>query len=209
MRRIQLQSLLVVAVVIATALFVTGCTRYEEGEPDNEPNTASDWQAYTANDFNFSYPDGWFVELEQGYGENDELTYSLIVKNTDKEVVLGGAAPDDYYLEVGDKSEVNSQKYTSYYALINVNAIQSSETWENFFEKYYPDSVTGFESVDLSFLPNNDVVQATTHNAVYLGDPRYFIRSGEFVYDTALHLSEVDESQAREVFEEFIQNFSF
>ncbi|MBT4722892.1 hypothetical protein HN958_04250 [Candidatus Falkowbacteria bacterium] len=209
MRKFQFRNFLIVAVVIATALFISGCTRYEEGKQDNEPTTAGDWIAYTANDFEFNYPDGWFVELAQRHGENDELIYSLLVKNTDKEVVLGGSAPDDYYIEVSGKSEINSQKYTNYYALINVNVTQSSEGWDDFFAKYYPDSVTGFETVDLSFLTDNETVQATSHNAVYLGDPRYFIRSGEFVYDIALHVNGVDEGQAQEVFKDFIQNFSF
>jgi len=209
MRKTNLHYFLVVTIVIAAALFITGCTRYEEGPADNQTDVASDWQSYVTNDFNFSYPDGWFVELEQGYGDNDELTYSFNVKNTDKEVVLGGAAPDDYYVEVDGKSEVNALKYTSYYALFNVNVTESSEGWESFFEKYYPDRVTEFEEIDLSSLTDKPVARATAHEGVYLGDPRFFIRSDKFVYDIALHVSGVDETEARDLFEKFITNFSF
>ena len=163
--------------------------------------------------WSFQVPVGWSLEEKQIATELPrEAQRQLLVKNTDKDIILGGFLPDDYYLEPVTQ-ELNVEKYTESFIAINLLVYEGEVdfydlSWDEFFADFYPE-VKEFNSRELLGQPDLKAVVVTATDGVWLGSQRIFVHVEDRFYDLSLHYKNNEVNVAEEAFRNFITNFQF
>lgn len=207
-------------------IFSTACVRHidnsdatagEEEEngassslPELEPQ--NDFIEYADDNFRFQYPTGWLVEVvAEPAGAAQAQVIHLQVKNIDKQIVLGGVAPEDYYIGENGVNVINSEKYADKFILFSVDLYLGSqaESWPDFFARAYPGVVAEHALYQVPYQPEVEGVIATKINGLLFGQPRFFARKSGRVYDFSLHFRGVESDEATEKFNSFLAGFSF
>jgi len=183
-----------------------------ESESDEVPiseysNFTSDttgWSVHTGSGIDFLYPADWHASV-------DEYGASIIVKDTDKEIVLGSAGPEDFYRETTGGFAMNSGKYADKYTAITVDVFSgyANVSWAKFFADKYPEVVREFETFPLYFRPEFEAAQATRISGIFPGDARVFVRSGDIIYDISLNFRGRDEQHSYEIFNAFLEHYNY
>jgi len=164
------------------------------GEVDQELK----WTQYSDERFTFDYPENWLVKVE---------TNRIELKNTAKEIVTGGAAPEDYYLE--GTTNVNTEKYATDYYLLTVQVYDGFANWDQFFSENYAGVVMSYQPYQLPTRPDLKNVVPTKVSGVLYGDQRFFASDGQSILDVSLTHKGWDGKQAQKVLNTFLKNFSF
>ncbi len=218
---IMLYTCLLAAIIM---IFGSACTRtisvpdeqFGNEEPASQPvqpvdlgadkASQNDWQNYSEVGLGFRYPADWQVETTEASG-----VLLLQVKSTDKQVMLGGAAPDDYYVEVDGTNKINTEKYADRFILISVSIYSGYQgrPWQDFVDQIYTDVVTEFHPYQVPFQPEIEGVAPTNVSGVLAGQPRFFARSGDKIYDFSLYYSDQEKQEAYSVFNAFLADFQF
>mgnify|MGYP003969727047 CR=1 FL=1 len=163
--------------------------------------------------WSFQVPVGWSLEEEKIATELPrEAQRQMLIKSTDKEIVLGGLLPDDYYLDQVAQ-ELNVEKYAESFIAINVLVYEGAVdfydiSWDEFFADFYPE-VKEFNSRELFGQSDLKAVVVTATEGVWLGGQRVFVHVEDRFYDLSLHYKNSEVNEAEEVFRDFISNFQF
>ncbi|HMB25879.1 MAG TPA: hypothetical protein VKP03_00505 [Patescibacteria group bacterium] len=216
------QSTLIVFVLLGMVALV-GCTRYVEPEAQNKatdqtqpsPNLeqsadnqqpADNSAAALVGDYNFMYPQGWQLTDSTENGQT-----VITIQNTDKQIVLGGVAPDDYYIESDGKNAVNTEKYAnSYIKMVMTVYPEYAETaWDEFFDSEFPQIVEEHKFAQLPYREDLETVQVSKTSGLFAGQERFFVRTDQAIYDARLFYSQDQKDQAVEEFYEFISQFPY
>ncbi|MBI5076950.1 hypothetical protein HZB94_01025 [Candidatus Falkowbacteria bacterium] len=233
MKKKQMAALAVV--VLALSLFgLTACTWERDGqkhEPGSNGTAAekwwktestpsdleeamreveSKWQKYELGDYSFDYPPGWQVEVSKKINDDDADWY-ITVKNTDKQVVSGGAAPDDYYIEKDGKNVVNSDKYADVFVMITVDVYKDSSSldWQSLADKIYPNVVEAFAPYAIDGKLGIEAIRIEKSKGILAGSPRLFIRTKKAVYDVSLQYKNWEQQDAEDLLNKFCVQFPF
>jgi len=204
--------------ILFVALFLTGCGASKLSSEQAQPNSVKPvegvevstvpvgWQKFVNGSTEFLYPENWKVSASSTYVAG-VLVDHLKIKNTEKDVALGGALPEDYYF-VGTKN-VNTEKYADSYALINVDIFSKFNTWEEYFQKVYNGDIKSYESYAIDGQPDVNAVKASEVAGVLSGEPHIFVMKGGKVYEISLSLQGVSADEMQKVFAQFLKSFKF
>ena len=163
--------------------------------------------------WSFQVPVGWSLEEKKIITELPrEAQRQYLLKSTDKNIVLGGLLPDDYYLDQVTQ-ELNMGKYTESFIAINLLVYEGAVdfydlTWDEFFADFYPE-VKEFNTRELFGQPDLKAVVVTSTDGVWLGSQRIFVHVEDRFYDLSLHNKNNEVNEAEEAFRNFITNFEF
>lgn len=175
----------------------SGWQIFSEPALNKEMDSELKWTRYSDGKFAFDYPVGWSVEVEQDRIE---------LKNTDKEIITGGAALEDYYFS--GTTEVNSEKYASDYYLLTIDVRGAESDWDDFFAMNYGGIIMAYQSYFLPTRPDLTAVAPTKVSGAILGETRFFVESGKTIFDFSLYHNGFDEKQAQKILNTFLKNFS-
>ena len=184
-RRHQMKAIAAV-VILVLSLTLTACA--------NRPSKTDNWNRLESEQFNCQYPEGWFLTTADNF---------MQLTSTGKQIVLGGAAPDDYYLDGG---QVNEVKYSSNFVVITVRIANLTRDWQDFLTENYEGTVKNVSAYDLA--QNYSAVGANELSGFDMATKRIFVRGDKHIFDIAL----IDRSQtdnAEEIFAEFLRKFDF
>lgn len=176
----------------------SGWQIFSEPALNEEMDSDLEWTKYDDGKFAFDYPVGWSIEVEQNRIE---------LKNTEKEIITGGAAPEDYYID--GAAEVNVEKYASDYYLLTIDLRDNSGDWDEFFALNYGGIIMAYQPYFLPTRPDLTAVAPTKVSGAILGETRFFVRKGKSVFDFSLFRKGADEKQAQKILNTFLKNFSF
>lgn len=176
--------------------------------PGDEVSTDT-WQPGGTDDLAFKLPDDWQAQT-QVFGNESLASERIILKDTDKLVVTGAFAPEDYYDETQDTGVLNSARYAEAYTAVTVTVYDDSmhRNWREFFNLAEPDVVAEFEPITLSTRPDLDVVRVSRVSGAFLGDARIFVRTGGKICDITLDYRNRDRETALKIFNAFLANFN-
>jgi hypothetical protein len=160
------------------------------------------WVEYVTSEFRFLYPVGWHVEFSQSTAGNGKTSYHFLVKNTEKRIVLGGVAPDEYCRMENDVNQINPE-FASEYVAFDVHILQNDDNdWSMYFSKNFDGVVDEYDS-------ENGFVEISELSGVLFGRTRLFFRNEEYVFDAGLFCSsKYDCSWSEEMFSQFINSFN-
>jgi hypothetical protein len=167
------------------------------------------WQPGNTDDLAFKLPGDWQVET-QSFGSETLATERIILKDTDKSVVTGAFAPEDYYDETQDVGVLNAARYAEAYTAVTITVYDDSmnRSWREFFNLAEPDVVAEFEPVTLSSHPDLESVRVSRVSGAFLGDARIFVRTGGKICDIVLDYRNRDRETALKIFNAFLANFN-
>lgn len=180
-----------------------------EVQLSEESDPAETWQEYEGENLTFKYPLNWLVEITAG--DIDEAAHYIVLKNTSKDIILGGIAPSDYYLEEEGSKTINLAKYADEYVLITLEIYSGYEgkDWSFFLDDVYSGLITEFEEYKIPANPELQAIVAKRVTGLFSGQPRIFIRQDDNVYDVALQYRKTEKLDAEKVFNTFLQGFNF
>lgn len=172
------------------------------------------WQDYEENGFQFEHPVDWQVQSFQTQNPfSTAAKWVVELQSTDKQVVLSGIAPEDYYIRESDESRINTDKYAASYIAIRVLVYDDSLTgetdWREIFDNFYAGSVEEFNRFIVYGQPGLNAVKASKLSGVLPGAERFFVSANGRLYDVALFFQGVDELEARSTFKTFVTLFNF
>lgn len=196
-----------------------GQTAEQEQQTPGQPNTgeaadkvdnAAEWKKYELGDYSFAYPAGWTVEVSKKLNADDADLY-ITLKSTNKAVVLGGAAPDDYYVEKDGKNFINVEKYADSFALITVDVYQGSAglDWQALADKIYPDVVETFAPYSVGGRTDIEAVKVDKVKGIIGGSPCLFVRTKKAAYEVDLQYKNWEVKDAEAVLNKFFVQFPF
>ena len=168
------------------------------------------WKKYEFGDYSFSYPAGWTVEISKKLNA-DDADLSITIKSTDKAVVLGGAAPDDYYVEKNGKNVVNSEKYAESFALISVDVYSNLAglDWQALADKIHPNIVETFAPYSISGRQDVAAVKVDNVKGIPAGALWLFVKTEKAWYDVSLQYKNWDAKDAESILNKFFVQFPF
>ncbi|MBU1132391.1 hypothetical protein KKC32_04065 [Patescibacteria group bacterium] len=221
-------------IVFWSLIFLAGCRQQKEIETELLPEAgevkqtrfgdavapaaltadtipADNWLQFSVNRFDFKYPAGWQVELlGNDSGGGKFIRYSIRVKDTEKFIAQGGAAPADYFTGESGSVEVNSEKYATEFNLISVDVYQTTVSdWNQFFEEIYSGIVTEHEKLVIPVRKELNAIQAKRVSGIYYGEPRIFVQGSGFIYDIAFFPAGRNQEELKRVFNTFLRWFRF
>ncbi len=171
---------------------------YSEPALPEETDTELNWTRYSDERFTFDYPVGWFVKVDANH---------LELKNIEKEIITGGAAPEDYYLD--GATAVNVEKYAIDYFLLTIDVYEQTVDWDQFFADKFNGVVLSYQPYFLPTRPELAGVAPTKVAGVIYGDQRFFVKKGNSIYDFSLFNKGLDVNQAQKILNTFLKNFFF
>jgi len=194
------------ALVFGLILILCSCGQVT-GESSAEPdlNRQDAWKSYLHNDFHFQYPEAWHV-----MSQNDN---QIILKSTDKQIVLGGVAPDDYYMQIQGKSILNEGKYAREFVCIEIKRFEAKPNQNlAMFISTYPES--GIANYDFYPIAQDhpsllEMVFVTEINMVNMTDSRFLARTADYVYDISFIGKGIAFDQVSALYSDFMNRFSF
>lgn len=175
---------------------------YAKSQEDQYPKSdEAQLTRYSGQKFSVSYPSAWNL--------TENKTSGVVIKDTDREVVLGGVAPDDFYVETSAGNVVNEKKYSTKYAVITADYYEKSEatTWREFFDQF--DVVEKFEKYSGQVPSGMEAAVVTKVSGLFPGQKRVFLRQGKNFLDLSLFVSGEDQKIAGAVFDQVISSVSF
>jgi len=171
---------------------------YSEPTLPEETDTELPWMRYSDEKLSFDYPVNWSVKVEQNH---------LEIKSTAKEIVIGGAAPEDYYLD--GTTTVNTEKYATDYYLLTIDISDGSIDWDQFFADNYDGVILSYQPYLLPTRPDLKSVAPTKVSGVLYGEQRFFARNDQTILDVSLSYKGWNEKQAQKILNTFLKSFSF
>ncbi len=155
----------------------TGEVLERKNNTEIENSETKDWQTYRNEKYGFEvkYPEDWH-EKESPYDDT-----GVLFLNTDKEIIIGGAAPDDFYS--ADGKEINP-KYSNDWMGIQIDAYFKpvNFSWDNWIKNNnFP--IEKYESYNYEGLEG---IKVTELNGLFYGEPNVFIE-GKKIYNIRLY----------------------
>ncbi|MFH0988356.1 MAG: hypothetical protein V1763_03210 [Parcubacteria group bacterium] len=173
----------------------------------------SGWTSYIDRQRHFLLPRSWHFLVQDNDASSPDLpTWSVLIKDTDKPVVLGGAAPDWYYsADDHGRTIPNDGMYPIRFIAVQVEAYDGwqGKDWSDFFQAAYPSVVRAFAPIDLPFANAPEAVMAVEVAGIWRGEPRLLVRRGGKIYDCALFAPGTDRTVATQIFSAFLANFDY
>jgi|GEM_PF-4535550 len=174
-------------------------------EENEENETVSDWQRFSEGPRSFYYKKGWQAE-EKVFDVDFGKKYQIKVRNVSGQPVLGAILPTDYW-QNGSLNE----RYSADYILIRVDQYEfaKSESWADFFALSFAGVIDEYEIYQVPYRDDLMAVKETRLSGKLSGSQRFFVKSGNKIYDVGLYCSGGDWDLIWFEFVDFIYNFEF
>ncbi len=155
---------------------VTGEVLDRRNAPVTNNSENADWKTYRNEQYGFElkYPEDWNEK------ESLDNNKGVLLLNTSKEIIIGGAAPDDFFSS--DGREINP-KYTNDWMGIQIDAYSkpANFSWDSWIKNNFP-VVEKYESYNHEGLQG---IRVTELNGLFYGEPNIFIE-GKKIYNIRL-----------------------
>ncbi|MFA6096952.1 MAG: hypothetical protein WC788_04985 [Candidatus Paceibacterota bacterium] len=140
-------------------------------------NDVLDWQTYRNEEYGFEakYPKDWSKK------DSPDNNAGILLLNSDREIVIGGAAPDDFFSS--DGREMNP-KYTNDWIGVQIDVYSKpiNFNWSSWLKSNFS-VVEKYESYQYEGLQG---IRVTELNGLFYGEPNIFLE-GEKIYNIRLY----------------------